>query len=67
MWFETVSVGLVVSLSASHVVGRGFASQLGHTKDHHKNGTKPAPCMARNALRLEFGSAAWLSKRPGSV
>ena len=25
------------------------------------------PCMARNALGLEFGSAARLSKRPGSV
>ena len=26
-----------------------------------------APCRARNALGLEFGSAARLSKRPGSV
>ena len=25
------------------------------------------PCMARNALGQEFGSAAQLSKRPGSV
>ena len=32
-------VGLVVSVSASHTVGREFASRLGHTKDHHKNGT----------------------------
>ena len=31
--------GLVVSVSASHVVGSGFAPRSGHTKDHHKNGT----------------------------
>ena len=29
-------VGLVFRLSASHTVGREFASQSGHTKDHHK-------------------------------
>ena len=29
-------VGLVVSVSASHTVGREFASLSGHTKDHHK-------------------------------
>ena len=29
--------GLVVSVSASHAVGRGFASRRGHTKDHHKD------------------------------
>ena len=28
---------------------------------------KPPPCMARNVLGLEFGSAARLSKRPCSV
>ena len=32
-------VGLVVSESASHMVGRGFASRPGHIKDHHKNDT----------------------------
>ena len=32
-------VGLVVSVSASHTVGREFASWPCHTKDHHKNGT----------------------------
>ena len=32
-------VGLVVSMSASHTVGREFASRPGHTKNHHKNGT----------------------------
>ena len=36
-------VGLVVSVSASHTVGRGFASQSGHTKDHHENGTYCLP------------------------
>ena len=30
-------VGLVVSVSTSHTVGCEFASQPGHTKDHHKN------------------------------
>ena len=32
-------VGLVVSVSGSHTVGREFASRPGHTKDRHKNGT----------------------------
>ena len=32
-------VGLVVSVSASHTAGRGFAYRQGHTKYHHKNGT----------------------------
>ena len=36
-------VGLVVSVSASHTVGREFASQPGHTKDHHKSGTNCLP------------------------
>ena len=30
-------VGLVVSMSASHTVGREFASRPGHTKDHNDN------------------------------
>ena len=63
-------VGLVVSVYASHTVGREFACRPGHTKDHHKNGTYCLPArhaMARNALGLEFGSAARLSKRPGTV
>ena len=29
--------GLMVSVSASHTVGREFVSRPGHTKDHHKN------------------------------
>ena len=36
-------VGLVVSMSASHTVGRVFASRPGYTKDHHKNGTNCLP------------------------
>ena len=35
--------GLVVSVSASHAVGRGFASRSGHTEDHHKNDTNCLP------------------------
>ena len=30
---------LLVSVSASHAVGCGFAYRPGHTKDHHKNST----------------------------
>ena len=29
--------GLVVNVSARHVVGHGFAPRLGHTKVYHKN------------------------------
>ena len=60
-------VGSVGSVSASRTVGREFASRPGHTKDHYKNGTKLPPCIGTHALGLEFGSAAQLSKRPGSV
>ena len=60
-------VGLVGSVSASRTVGREFASRPGHTKDHHKNGTNCLPAIGMHALGLEFGSAAQLSKRPGSV
>ena len=35
--------GLVGNVSASHAVGRGFASRPGHTKDHHKIGTNCLP------------------------
>ena len=42
-------VGLVVSVPASHTVGRVFASWPGHTKDHHKNGTNCLP--AWHAMR----------------
>ena len=35
----------VVSVSASHTVGPGFKSWLGHTKDHHKNDTNGLPAL----------------------
>ena len=38
-------VGLVVTVSASHKVGRGFASQPGDTKNHHKSGTNSLPAL----------------------
>ena len=41
--------GSVGSVSASHTVGREFASRPGHTKDHHKNGTNCLP--AWHAMR----------------
>ena len=37
---------LLVSVSASHVVSRGFASRRGHTKDHYKE-NKLTPCWER--------------------
>ena len=40
---RTCRVGLVVSVSASHTVGREFAAWPGHTKDHHKNCTNCLP------------------------
>ena len=36
-------VDSVGSVSASHTVGREFASRPGHTKDHQKNGTNCIP------------------------
>ena len=36
-------VGLVVSVFASHVAGRGFAPQLGHAQYQHENGRTHAP------------------------
>ena len=42
--------GLVVSESAYHAVGCGFASRPGHTKDHHKYWYKLLPCLARMHL-----------------
>ena len=49
---KSCRVGLVVSVSASRTVGRGFASWPGHTKDHHKNGTNCLPAWhAMNQVR----------------
>ena len=45
----TCRVDLVVSVSASHTVGREFASRPGHSKGHHKNGTNCLP--AWHAMR----------------
>ena len=42
-------VGLVVSVSASHMVGHEFASRPRHTKNHYKNGTNCLP--AWHAMR----------------
>ena len=57
--------GLVVGMSASHVVGHGFVPWLGHTEDHHKNGTNCLP-----AWHAGFREGVWqcnpLSKSPGS-
>ena len=35
----------MASVSASHMVGCGFASWPGHTKDRHKNGTDCLPAL----------------------
>ena len=42
-------------MSASHTVGREFASRPGDTKDHHKNGTNCLP--AWHAMRLDWSLA----------
>ena len=60
-------VGLVVSVSAFHMVGRGLTCRPGHTEDHHKNGTNCLPALHTCVRVYEFDSAARLSKRPGSV
>ena len=67
LFFLPCRVGSVGSVSASRTVGREFASRPGHTKDHHKKWYKLPPCIGMHALGLEFGSAAQLSKGPGSV
>ena len=48
-------VGLVVSVSASHLVDCEFAFRSGHTKDHHKNGTNCLP--AWHAVRYGWSLA----------
>ena len=35
--------GLMVRVSASHAVSRGFVPETGHTKHYHKNGTNCLP------------------------
>ena len=43
--------GSVVSVSASHTVGRGFTSRPDHTKDRHKNG-KTVPLHGTQCIRV---------------
>ena len=38
-------VGVVVSVSAPHTLGRGFASRLGKTEDQYQNGTHYLPAL----------------------
>ena len=45
---QSPRVGLVVSMSASRTLGRGFTPRPGHTKDHDKNDTNCVP--ARKVL-----------------
>ena len=42
--------GLVVSMSASHGVGRWFESWPGRTKHHHKNVTKCLPAWLAGVM-----------------
>ena len=49
--------GLRVSLSASHVEGRGFASQPGDTKDHNKTDTN-CLLLGMQAIGKEICNAA---------
>ena len=36
MVYHVWLIGLMLSVSASHAVGRGFVSRPGHAKDYHK-------------------------------
>ena len=56
-------VGLVVSVPASHTVARGFASRLGHTKDHHTNYLPALHAFVSRSWTV----TARLSQTPGSV
>ena len=73
---------LMVSESASYVVGRRFAHRPVHTKDHHKNGTNFIPawnvCIRlgvwqqfrpqfRPTIALRTESDAWREKWFGSA
>ena len=57
IWKKTLHIiiltasGLVISVSASHAVGRGFGPRPGHTKDHHRNGTNCLPAW-RACIRV---------------
>ena len=52
LWFNNIfivfiflphRVGLMVGVSTSRAVGRGFVPRSGHTEDHHKNDTNCLP------------------------
>ena len=58
--------GLVVSVSASHAIGRRFVPWLVHTKDHHKNGANCLPAWLA-CIRVGVCCTGRLFKRPGSV
>ena len=57
-------IAILVSVSASHAICRGFASLPVHTKEHHKIG-KNASLLSTHALGYEFDSAARMSKMTG--
>ena len=59
-------VGLVVRVSASHAVGREFASRPVHTKHHYKM-VQTAFLHGTHALGWEFDSVSQLSRGLGSV
>ena len=60
-------VGSVSSVSASHTVGREFDSPRVIPKTIIKMVQTASLRRGMHALGLEFGSAAQLSKKPGSV
>ena len=58
-------VGLVISVSASHTVGRGFASWPGHTKDIKM--VQTASLHGRQCVRVGLWQCRPTVKKPGSV
>ena len=50
-WCQIGSVG---SVFAAHAIGCGFVSQVGRTKDHHKNSTNCLP-----AWHASISSRSW--------
>ena len=54
--------GSVVCVSALHAVVNGFVPGLGHTKDHHKNGTNCLPTWHAGVRVGVCGTVYWDSK-----
>ena len=50
--FKPCRHGLVLSVSASHEIGHGFASWTDFTKDHHKNCTNSPPPSWHVSIRV---------------